>query len=152
MKITVTSTAFTEGGFIPKQYTCDGKNISPAIMWKNIPPVAKSIALISDDPDAPVGTWVHWVVYNIPVNLTGLAEDLPKNPILPNGIRQGTTDFRKIGYGGPCPPGGTHRYFFKVYALSSMLEIQAGATKAQLLESMKGKILAEGALIGKYKR
>ena len=107
------SSAFEAGGMIPKKYTCDGPDVSPPLSWSDIPAKAKSLALIADDPDAPMGTWVHWVAWNIPPEARGLEEGVPKKDSLPNGMKQGTTDFRSIGYGGPCPPSGTHRYFFK---------------------------------------
>lgn len=152
MAITVTSPAFTEGGTIPSKYTCDGKNISPPLKWAGATPAAKSFALISDDPDAPMGTWVHWVMWNIPANVNELAENIPTDKDLPNGSKQGITDFRRYGYGGPCPPSGTHRYYFKLYALDTMLDLPANTTKADLLNAMKGHILAEGQLMAKYKR
>ncbi len=152
MKITVTSTAFTEGGMIPRQYTCDGSDMSPPLSWSGIPEGAKSIAIIADDPDAPGGMWVHWVVYNLPPDLKGLPENVPAQKTLANGGIQGQTDFRRIGYGGPCPPSGTHRYFFKVYALDAMLALDPGAIKKRLLNAMEGHILAEGELMGKYRR
>ena len=118
MSVEVTSPAFHDGGSIPSKYTCDGQNVSPPLKWNTIPEGTKSIALIVDDPDAPRGDWVHWVVYDLPASLRELPERVPPDEeILGNGGRQGTTDFGKIGYGGPCPPGGTHRYFFKIYAL-----------------------------------
>lgn len=152
MSIQITSTAFTEGSLIPKIYTCEGKDISPPLTWSNLPDGTKSIALINDDPDAPMGTWVHWVVYNIPATEKGLKEAVPSEKVLSNGTKQGTTDFRRIGYGGPCPPSGTHRYFFKIYALDKLLELEPGATKGQLLTAMEGHILGNGQLVGKYKR
>ncbi|MFQ5866233.1 MAG: YbhB/YbcL family Raf kinase inhibitor-like protein [bacterium] len=152
MAIKLTSTAFEEGGMIPKKYTCDGKDVSPPLAWSSVPTGIKSFALICDDPDAPMGTWVHWVMFNLPADSTKLTENIPLDKILPNGAKQGTNDFRKIGYGGPCPPSGTHRYYFKIYALDTELELEAGITKAQLLKAMKGHILAEGQLMGKYKR
>ena len=110
MSIQLTSTAFPEGKPIPEKYTCDGADVSPPLKWANVPDGTKSIALISDDPDAPVGTWVHWVIYNIPPEATELAEGIPKSEVLTNGATQGMTDFKRIGYGGPCPPrGGPHR-------------------------------------------
>ena len=151
-EIKITSPAFAEGGMIPAKYTCDGANVSPPLQWDAAPEGTKSIALISDDPDAPVGTWVHWVLFNLPADVTELTENTPSDKTLPNGARQGTNDFRKIGYGGPCPPGGTHRYFFKLYALDTELDLQSGADKARLLKAMKDHILAQGQLIGKYKR
>lgn len=152
MTIEIKSNSFKNGGLIPKQFTCDGKNVSPQLSWTNYPEGTKSFALICDDPDAPVGTWVHWVIYNIPANINELEESFPTQKNLLHGIKQGTNDFRKIGYGGPCPPSGTHRYFFKIYALDKILDLDAGATKKQLLDAMEGHILAMGELIGKYKR
>lgn len=152
MNIKVESAVFKEGEMIPRKYTCDGADISPPLSWSGIPDGTKSIALISDDPDAPAGTWVHWVVYDLPPNAISLPEKVPSERVLSNGAKQGMTDFRRIGYGGPCPPGGTHRYFFKVYALDTILNLDPGATKKQLLKAMEGHILAEGELMGKYRR
>jgi Raf kinase inhibitor-like YbhB/YbcL family protein len=152
MTISVSSSAFQEGGMIPSKYTCDGQDISPPLNWDRTPEATKSIALVSDDPDAPMGTWVHWVMWNIPPDVHELAEHIPSNPELPDGSRQGVTDFGRSGYGGPCPPGGTHRYYFKVYALDTMLELPDRTKKADLLKAMKEHILAEGQLMGKYKR
>ncbi|MCF6154904.1 MAG: YbhB/YbcL family Raf kinase inhibitor-like protein [Candidatus Brocadia sp.] len=152
MEIKMKSTAFGEGGMIPKKYTCDGLDISPPLSWTSVPEGTKSLALICDDPDAPMGTWVHWVLFNLPADVQELPENIPPQKILANGARQGITDFRKIGYGGPCPPGGTHRYYFKLYALDTEINLEAGSTKKQLLEAMEGHILAEGQLMGKYKR
>jgi len=148
----LTSTAFSEGGMIPAQYTCNGPDVSPPLSWEDLPEQIKSLALIADDPDAPVGTWVHWVLYNLPADSRELQEDLPKTKVLPNGAMQGTNDFRKIGYGGPCPPGGTHRYFFKLYALDELVDLNPGARKKDLLDAMKGHILAECQLMGKFSR
>ncbi len=146
------SSAFEEGGMIPSQYTCDGQDISPPLKWENVPQGTKSFALICDDPDAPMGTWVHWVIYNIPDSVRQLPEAVPTVERLSDGTLQGTNDFRRLGYGGPCPPGGTHRYFFKLYALDTMLNLQAGATKEALLKAMQGHVLAEAQLMGRYKR
>ena len=146
------STAFDSGKMIPSKYTCDGENISPALQWDNVPAGTKSFALIADDPDAPMGTWVHWVIYNIPDSSRGLKENVPAAPKLPDGTLQGKNDFRKIGYGGPCPPGGVHRYYFKLYALDKILSVPAGLTKAELLKAMDGHILAKAELMGKYAR
>jgi len=148
----ITSSAFSNNGMIPSKYTCDGEDISPPLQWDGIPEGTKSIALICDDPDAPMGTFVHWVLYNLPAETKELAENVPTDKELSNGARQGTTDFRRIGYGGPCPPSGTHRYFFKIYALDAKLDLAAGATKAQLLKAMEKHVLAQGELVGKYKR
>jgi Raf kinase inhibitor-like YbhB/YbcL family protein len=152
MDIKIMSSAFEEGDLIPAKYTCDGADISPPLQWDAVPEGTKSTALISDDPDAPMGTWVHWILWNLPADTKELAENVPADEILPNGARQGTTDFGKIGYGGPCPPSGTHRYFFKIYALDTELDLAAGARKAELVKAMEGHILGQGQLIGKYKR
>lgn len=152
MQIAITSNAFDEGGLIPSKYTCDGVDVSPPLRWDGIPEGAASIALICDDPDAPMGTWVHWVLFNLPARAKELAENIPRDETLTDGTRQGINDFGKIGYGGPCPPSGTHRYFFKIYALDTQLDLATGADKSQLLEAMEGHILAQGQLMGKYKR
>jgi len=168
-KFQITSPAFMEGNMIPSKFTCDvhdispslewfdmytydGQDISPSLEWKDIPVGTKSFALINDDPDASGTTWDHWVVYNIPLNITSLDENVKPEKEFKNGMRQGTNTWGKIGYGGPCPPGGTHRYFFKLYALDTMLDLRSEATKAQLLEAMKGHVLAEAQLMGKYKK
>ena len=144
------SSAFDDGGKLPAKYTCDGQGISPELRWKNIPHKAKSLALIMEDPDAAYSTWTHWVVYNIPVNVLEFLENFPKDPRLPNGITQGTSDFKTIGYGPPCPPNGIHRYFFRLYALNSFLALPPGATVEQLRQAMKGHILATAQMTGKY--
>ena len=140
----VSSTAFVEGGFIPARYTCDGDNINPPLDIEGVPAGTQSLALIVDDPDAPMGTWVHWVTWNIPV-----ARHIAENHI-PG--EEGVNDFRKQHYGGPCPPGGTHRYFFKVYALNTLLKLPAVANKSQLENAMRGHVLGYGELMGRYKR
>ena len=152
MDIQITSKAFEEGGIIPKKYTCDGSDVSPPLSWSGVPDNTRSLVLISDDPDAPIGTWVHWVIFNIPPNVHELEENIPPERELTNGAKQGITDFRRIGYGGPCPPGGTHRYFFKLYALDTILDAEAGMTKQELLDLIEGHILAQGQLMGKYGR
>lgn len=146
------SSAFTAGGMIPKKHTCDGPDVSPPLSWSDVPAGAKSLALIADDPDAPMGTWVHWVAWNIPTNARGLEEGVPKKDSLPNGMKQGTTDFRSIGYGGPCPPSGTHRYFFKLYALDTSLNLPPSTTKKDLEKAMQGHLLQQVELMGKYAR
>lgn len=151
-EIKVRSAAFQEGGLIPKQYTCDGANISPPLAWEGTPEKAKTLALVADDPDAPAKTWVHWVVFNLPVTTKGLPENVPLRESVAGGGVQGTNDFPKVGYGGPCPPNGTHRYFFKLYALDTELTIGAQTTKEQLLKAMEGHIIAEGQLMGRYSR
>ena len=152
MVLRVTSAAFKQGEMIPKKYTCDGLDVSPPLEWTDAPEGTKSYALICDDPDAPRGTWVHWVVFNLPSGVKALPEGVPAKETLDNGAKQGANDFRRIGYGGPCPPGGTHRYFFKLYALDAVLNLASGATKQQLLKAMEGHILAEEQLMGRYKR
>lgn len=153
MSIPVTSKAFQPGMAIPQQYTADGADQSPPLHWSEPPSGTKSIALICDDPDAPRGTWVHWVLFNLPPQTRDLEEGVPTTATLDNGAKQGKNDFGKIGYGGPAPPKGqTHRYFFKVYALSASLDLTPGATKAELEDAMRGHILAEGQLMGRYKR
>jgi len=152
MDIKITSSALEHKGLIPPKYTCDGADISPPLQWEAVPEGTGSIALICDDPDAPMGTWVHWVLFNLPADTRELAENVPPDETLPNGARQGITDFRRIGYGGPCPPSGTHRYFFKIYALDTELDLAPGAGKPDLLSAMEGHILGQGELIGKYKR
>jgi Raf kinase inhibitor-like YbhB/YbcL family protein len=147
MSIQITSSAFTEGGRIPRIYTCDDQNVSPPLAWMGLPTNTVSQALIMDDPDAPSGSWVHWVLFNLPPGLTGLEQG-------ENGTgMEGKNDFGTIGYGGPCPPrGSNHRYFIKIYALDTQLDLKAGATKAQLENAMKGHILAQGQLMGRYAR
>jgi len=152
MEIKITSSAFADGGLIPAKYTCDGADVSPPLQWDAVPEGTKSIALICDDPDAPMGTWVHWVIFGLPAETKELAENIPPDRTLPSGAKQGTSDFGRIGYGGPCPPSGTHRYFFKIYALDAEVGLEAGASKRQLLGAMEGHILEQGQLIGKYKR
>lgn len=148
----IKSSAFKSGARIPAKYTCDGVDVSPPLAWGKLPAGTKYLALICDDPDAPMGTWVHWVIYDIPANVTSMPEKLPPLKEVANGTKQGMNDFRAIGYGGPCPPSGEHRYFFKLYALDGPTGLKPGATKEQLLAAMKGHILAEAELMGKYKR
>lgn len=153
MSIELTSTAFQPGETIPRQYTGDGVDQSPPLRWSEPPSGAKSLALICDDPDAPRGTWVHWVLFNLPPQTRQLEEGVPTTAMLGGGARQGKNDFGSIGYGGPAPPKGkAHRYFFKLYALDLVPDLRTGATKAQLEEAMRGHILAEGQLMGTYKR
>ncbi|RKY25413.1 MAG: YbhB/YbcL family Raf kinase inhibitor-like protein [Planctomycetota bacterium] len=152
MEIKIISSAFEDGGMIPAKYTCDGEDISPPLRWDVVPEGTQSIALICDDPDAPVGTFVHWVLFNLPADTKELAENFPADENLPNGAGQGITDFGRVGYGGPCPPSGTHRYFFKIYALDTKIDLPSRADKARLLKAMEGHIISRGQLIGKYKR
>ena len=151
--IPMSSAAFGDGGLIPREYTADGRNDSPPLEWGDPPPAARSFALICDDPDAPRGTFVHWVLYNLPADLRHVGPALPQSPTLPNGARQGTNSFGRLGYGGPSPPPGPqHRYQFKLYALDTVVPLDTGATKDQLLEAMRGHTLAEGILTGMYGR
>ena len=152
MDFEIFSAAFNEGELIPSKYTCDGVNISPPINWTNPPKGTNTFALINDDPDAPIGDWVHWIVFNIPPEVTELSEAASSKHLLPKGTIEGMNDFRKNNYGGPCPPSGIHRYFFKLYALDVSLPLKETATKKQLIEAIKDHILAEAILIGKYKK
>ncbi len=147
MSIQLSSQSFRQNELIPKRHTCDGENLSPELSWQNIPSGTKSLVLIVDDPDAPMGTFVHWVIYNLPADLSGLKEGVKGVGV------EGINDFRKSGYGGPCPPrGSTHRYFFKLYALDTTLNLAAGAKKAEVEKAMQGHILAQGELVGRYGR
>ena len=138
---------------MPKPYTCDGQDASPPLSWSDVPNGAKSLALIADDPDGPMGTWVHWVAWNIPATVRVLGAHVAKRDSLPNGMKQGTSDFRSVaGYGGPCPPSGTHRYFFKLYALDTTVTLPPSTTKKDLEKVMQGHILQQAELMGKYTR
>jgi Raf kinase inhibitor-like YbhB/YbcL family protein len=152
MSIDFVSPAFEEGGAIPARYTCDGLDVSPPLSWGSVPDGTRSLALIADDPDAPSGTFVHWVLYNLPPDTRRLPEDVPNRETLPGGAAQGVNGAGGVGYMGPCPPSGTHRYFFKVYALDTRSNLGAGATKEDLVGAMEGHILAEGRLVGTYRR
>lgn len=145
----ILSTAFANNGTIPARYTCDGQNISPDLYWRNVPPQAKSLVLICDDPDAPSETWVHWIVYNIPPTVLAFEEDIQK---LPLGAKDGLNSWPKIGYGGPCPPNGKHRYFFKLYALDTILDLKGEVTSKILQKAMTNHILATATLMGTYRR
>ena len=154
MSLELTSDAFKGGQSIPAKYGCTGKNISPALTWNEPPAGTQSFALIMDDPDAPVGTWVHWVLFNIPVDTRSLQEDLPltgKN-VDPNAIYTGKNSWGNSGYGGPCPPSGTHRYYFRLYALDTTVSLLPGATKQELLREMKDHVLAQGELMGTFSK
>ena len=153
MALEIESSAFKAGEFIPKKYSCQGEDVSPPLNWSGAPEGTRSFLLIRDDPDAPMGTWVHWLVYDIPVGTTSLPENVSKAPTLENGAKQGNTSFGRVGYGGPCPPPSKpHRYFFKLYALDSTLGLRPGIKKEELLKAMEGHILAETQLMGLYKR
>lgn len=153
MAFRIESAAFEAKGKIPQKYACEGSDVSPPLVWKEVPPGTKSFALISDDPDAPSGTWVHWVIYDLPPDTQELQEAVPKTERLANGAKQGMTDFQKVGYGGPCPPSGKpHRYLFKLYALDTLLDLPPKATKSDLLMAMNGHVLAQAELVGIYQR
>ncbi|MGK9476875.1 YbhB/YbcL family Raf kinase inhibitor-like protein [Melioribacter sp. OK-6-Me] len=152
MKFTINSPAFEHEGMIPVRYTCDGENISPPLKWNNIPEGTKSFALINDDPDAPAGDWVHWVLYNIPPEIDHLSEGASNKKQIPQNSIEGLNDWGINSYGGPCPPSGIHRYYFKLYALNTSLPADNKMTKKKLLGLMKGHILGEAVLMGKYQR
>ncbi len=151
-RMQITSPSFTQGGAIPVRHTCDGQDVSPPLSWSGAPAGTKSFALIADDPDAPAGTWVHWVVWNLPAGAASLPENVARKDTLPGGARQGTTDFRRIGYGGPCPPSGTHRYYFRIYALDALLELPASTNRKDLEKAMQGRVLAQAEWMGTYSR
>ena len=152
MAFTLQSSAFQNGGSIPKKFTCEAADVSPELNWSGVPEKTQSFALIADDPDAPMGTWVHWVIYDLPPNTAKLPEGVPKQEQAASGA-QGKNSSGKIGYGGPCPPPGKpHRYFFKLYALDSKLNLKPGARKPEVEAAMKGHVLAEAELMGKYGR
>lgn len=153
MTLNLTSPDFGSGATIPKKFTCDGEDLSPALQWKAPAAATQSFALIADDPDAPVGTWVHWVLFDLPPTLRSLPQNFPKDQQASDGSRQGMNDFDKIGYAGPCPPPGKpHRYFFKLYALDTRLNLKPGATKKDVERAMQGHILARGEYLGRYSR
>ncbi|MDR3726009.1 MAG: YbhB/YbcL family Raf kinase inhibitor-like protein [Terracidiphilus sp.] len=153
MSFRLQSTAFANGDAIPRKYTCEGADLSPALSWDGIPAGTHSLALIADDPDAPMGTWTHWVIWNIPAQAAGLAEGVAKAEVLENGARQGRNDFKRVGYGGPCPPPGkAHRYFFKLYALDSMLSVKVGASRNEVEADLKRHVLAKTEWMGTYRR
>jgi Raf kinase inhibitor-like YbhB/YbcL family protein len=153
MKIKLSSMGFVEGETIPKQYAGDGKDISPALHWSDPPPGTNSFALICEDPDAPRGTWVHWVLFNLPGDQRELAEALPAQEVFASGAKHGKNDFGNLGYGGPAPPPGKpHRYYFKLYALDTMLDLAPSATRKKLISAMEAHVLAEGQLMGHYGR
>jgi len=156
MKLSMTSTAFSDNGPIPRQYTCEGKDLSPPLAWSGVPASAKSLVLIVDDPDAPdpaapTVTWVHWVLYNIPPSAVGLPEAVTASA-LPAGTLQGTNDWRRTGYGGPCPPIGRHRYFHKLYAVDTVLPDLKAPTKVALEKALRGHVIAQTQLVGTYQK
>jgi Raf kinase inhibitor-like YbhB/YbcL family protein len=152
LEIKITSPAFEEGGLIPKKYTCDGSNVSPPLRWDSVPDGTESIAIICEDPDAPSGTWMHWILFNLPAECRELAENIPDDETLHDSTRQGINDFGSIGYSGPCPPWGIHRYFFKIFALDCTLDIVHLVDKDILNLAMGDHILATGQLMGRYQR
>lgn len=148
MSFKLASTAFQSNTAIPKRFTCQGQNISPQLAWKNVPENTQSFALIMDDPDAPGGNWVHWIVFNIPSNFTSLSE----NAVLPIEAVSGLNSWSKSGYGGPCPPSGQHRYFFRLYALDTVLQLAATAQSNDVTDAMRGHVLGEAVLMGLYRK
>lgn len=153
MAFAISSSSFPNGGEIPKKFTCDGADVSPELSWSRPPADTQSFALIADDPDAPVGTWTHWVLFDLPSTTSSLPEGVSKIDELPGGGRQGRNDFHKIGYGGACPPpGNPHRYFFKLYALDRMLNLKPGLSKQELERAMEGHIRGKAEWMGRYRR
>jgi Raf kinase inhibitor-like YbhB/YbcL family protein len=153
MTFTLKSSAFTNGAVIPVEHTGDGVDVSPPLEWSGVPQGTVAFVLICDDPDAPAGTWVHWVLYDIPATITKLDKNVPKDKIVLSSAKHGVNDFGRIGYNGPAPPRGKpHRYFFKLYAVSKLTGLPPGATKQQVLDAIKGNILAECSLMGTYQR
>ncbi|MGB2629647.1 MAG: YbhB/YbcL family Raf kinase inhibitor-like protein [Candidatus Omnitrophota bacterium] len=149
----LTSPAFKDGEVIPEEYTCKGEDISPALNWNDAPEGTKSFVLIMDDPDAPMGAWIHWVIYNIPGDAVGLEKNVQPEFLLGRGIMHGINSFRRPGYGGPCPPPGpAHRYFFKLYALDTTLGLRPGASKGDVMRAIQGHILESAQIIGSFKR
>ncbi len=152
MTLTLSSSAFSAGKSIPGEYSCKGRNISPALAWTGVPASTTSFALIVDDPDAPSGTFTHWVIYNIPAVSQGLAQGVARQPTFDDGSAQGRNSYNHQYYDGPCPPSGTHRYFFRLYALDSRLDLPPGATADQLRKATQGHILAQGELMGTFSK
>ena len=153
MSLTLKSNAFANGGEIPKKHTCSGADLSPALTWSGVSPAAHSLALIVDDPDAPRGTWTHWIIWNIRAHLTSLPEGVPAVETLESDARQGSNDFGRIGYGGPCPPPGKpHRYFFRLFALDIAPDLPAGGGRKELERAMRGHILSEAEWVGTFRR
>ncbi len=150
--LSLKSRAFAPEGAIPPRYTCDGPDLSPPLEWTDPPVPTKSFALDVEDPDAPGGTWIHWVAWNIPAGLRALPEGIARQSPLADGIRQGRNDFERVGYGGPCPPAGTHRYVFNLYALDVTLSLPAAAEQGALEKAMQGHLLAHAQLVGRYRR
>jgi hypothetical protein len=152
MSLKLTSSAFGHEQQIPQRFTCDGQDVSPPLQWADAPAGTRSFALICDDPDAPGGTWVHWIIYNIPGDFAELSDSVISGRDIEGGINQGLNSWGKVSYGGPCPPRGTHRYFFRLYALDTMLDLKGPVDKERLLTEMEEHIVAEAELMGKYTR
>jgi Raf kinase inhibitor-like YbhB/YbcL family protein len=151
--VTLQSPAFSDGEVIPVRFTCEGDNVSLQLEWKGAPDGTRAFALVMDDPDAPRGTWVHWIIYDLPGGVDELAEHLPTSQELPSGARQGRNDFGRIGYDGPCPPpGAAHRYYLRLFALDAPLDLEPGARRAGLDRAMRGHVLAHAELMGRYRR
>jgi Raf kinase inhibitor-like YbhB/YbcL family protein len=151
--LVLTSSAFRDGERVPVRHTCDGEDLSPPLGWTGVPVETRSFALISDDPDAPRGTWVHWLIWNLPADAVEIGEGVPPRPELPSGARQGLNDGGDLGYGGPCPPPGKpHRYFFRLYALDTALNLAPGVNRSDLEAAMAGHILGEGTIMAIYQR
>jgi Raf kinase inhibitor-like YbhB/YbcL family protein len=150
MSLKLVSPAFTQGKFIPDKYTCKGKNVSPPLEWTDVPHATKELVLIADDPDAPSGTFVHWLLYGVQPTQSGLDEGIPGRATLANGAHQGVNDFRKIGYAGPCPPRGTHRYYFRLYAIDSNLNLPPGINRERVDQAIKHHVIEEAELMGYY--
>jgi Raf kinase inhibitor-like YbhB/YbcL family protein len=152
-QLVIGSAAFAEGTPVPAHHTCEGENLSPPLTWTGVPVGTRSFALICDDPDAPRGTWVHWVMWNLPADAVELGPAVPRNPELPSGARQGINDGGNVGYSGPCPPpGGPHRYYFRLHALDSTLNLAPGAKRSDLEAAMQGHVLARAVTMGTYER
>ena len=153
MPFSIKSSAFDSGAEIPKKFTCDAADVSPALEWSGAPAKTITLAIVMDDPDAPAGTWVHWMLWNLSVSAHSLPEGVAKREQLDDGTRQGRNDFRKIGYNGPCPPPGkAHRYFFRLYALDAKLDLAPGATRQEIDAAMKGHTLGEAEYMGTFRR
>ena len=152
MPLAISSPAFQDGDQIPVEFTCDGSNTSPALLWSGAPSGTRTFALLCDDPDAPGRTFVHWVIYNLPPAKSALTQGVPPKGELEEGVLQGLNSARRVGYVGPCPPSGRHRYYFKLYALDKSLALSGSPTKEELMTAMKGHIIEEAQLIGTYER
>ena len=153
LALQIASAAFNADGTIPQRYTCDGEDLSPPLFWSEPPPGTQSFALICDDPDAPAGTWDHWVLFNIPATTRSVPEGVPADPVVKGAGMHGSNSWERLGYGGPCPPeGGAHRYYFRLYALDANLDLEPGAGKEDVDKAMRGHILAQGQLMARYGR